>query len=141
MWGYLSEFWDAITEVGGYTVEWFESVGNAVAGAIGGLFENLIHHIYDLIYLTWWFVDALQDIFSILLTPITWILNFGRGFLYTAFKTPEELGLELGDIQAFGQSVFDLFEAIPYLNYIFLGAGAMLGVLFLGFLIKRLSTI
>jgi hypothetical protein len=141
MWGYLGEFWNAITGIGEYTIEWFQNIGNAVAGAIGGLFESLTHLIYDCFYLAWWFLDSLKDLFAILLTPITWAFNFGRGFFYTAFKTPEELGIEIGEIAHFGDEVFALFDAIPYVNYVFLGAGAGIGLLFLGFIIKKLSEV
>lgn len=141
MWGYLSEFWDAITEVGDYTIEWFESVGNAVAGAIGGLFENLVHHLYDFFYLIWWLADSLKELIGILLKPLIWIFQFGKGFLSVATKTAEELGLETGEIASFNQAVFNLFDEIPYINYIFAGAGAVLGILCLVFIIKKLSTI
>lgn len=40
--GFLTEFWDSIAEVvisgGTYTVDWFKSLGNAVAGAVGNIF-------------------------------------------------------------------------------------------------------
>jgi len=145
MWGYLSEFWNAITqqvvEAGVYTIDWFQSLGNAVAGAIGGLFSDLIHHIYDFFYVIYWLTDNLKNLFSILLKPLSWIFNFGKGFFYTAFKTPAELGLEIGEVGSFGSNVFEVFNAVPYVNYIFAGAGAVLGLVFLIFIVKKLSTI
>lgn len=138
MWGYLSEFWDSITEVGDYAVEWFESVGNAVAGAIGGLFDTLIHYIYDYIFLAWWFFENLANLFLILIRPLTWVFNFGRGFFSIGFKSAEQLGLETGDVAVFGDDVWLVYDAIPYLSYIFLGLGSIMGLMFLGFIIKKL---
>ncbi len=138
MWGYLAEFWNKITAVGDYAVEYFQSIGHAVAGAIGGLFQPLIHQFYDLFHLVWWFADNMAGLFSFLLTPLSWLFNFGKGFLNTAFKSVEELGIEKGDIAYFGAEIFAVFDAIPYVNYIFAGAGAMLGLLFLVFVFKRL---
>jgi len=141
MWGYLGEFWNAITQVGDYTIAWFQSVGNAVAGAVGSLFEDLIHHFYDIFYTIWWLLDALQDLFVIIFRPLTWVFNFGRGFFYTAFKTPAELGLDIGEVGHFGGNVIAVFNAIPYVNYIFAGVGGALAILFLAFMIKRLSQV
>lgn len=141
MWGYLTEFWGELAQVGDYTIAWFQGIGNAVAGAIGGLFEDLIHHIYDIFYTLWWLLDGLQNLFVIIFRPLTWAFNFGRGFFNVAFKTPEELGIEIGQVGSFGTNVFAFFNAIPYINYIFVGVGAGLGILFLAFIIKRLSSI
>lgn len=144
MWGYLSEFWNSITQVvveaGTYTIDWFESVGNAVAGAIGGLFEDLVHHLYDVFYSVQWLLDGLQNFFSIIFSPVVWALNFGKGFITTAFASPDELGLEIGEVGEISASVFAFFDAVPYFNYILVGAGACLGLFFLIVVIKKLST-
>lgn len=141
MWGYLSEFWGKIAQVGDYTIAWFQGIGNAVAGAIGGLFEDLIHHFYDILYSLQWFFEGLQNLFVIIFRPLTWIFNFGKGFFDTAFKTPAELGIEIGELGSFGTNVMSVFNAIPYANYIFAGVGAGLGIVFLVFIIKKLSSI
>lgn len=141
MWGYLAEFWDKLAVVGDYTVAWFQGIGNAVAGAVGSLFEDLIHHFYDIFYVIWWLLDGLQNLFVVIFRPLTWIFNFGKGFFDTAFKTPAELGIEIGSIGSFSSNVQAVFSAIPYANYIFAGVGAGLGILFLVFIIKRLSSI
>ena len=140
MWGYLTEFWGQIVQIGDYTVEWFQGIGNAVAGAIGGVFENLIHHLYDIFYIVQWFLTGLQDLFSILFKPLAWAFNFGKGLFETAFKTATELGLEEGQIGHFNQSVFDFLNVIPHFNIILLGVAGCLGILFLVFIVKKLST-
>ena len=141
MWGYLGEFWNAITGIGDYTIQWFQNIGNAVAGAVGSLFEDLIHHIYDIFYVIWWFLDSLKDLFSILLLPLTWAFNFGKGFFDTAFKTASELGLTIGPVASFKSSVMDFFNAIPHFNLIFVGVGSIIGIIFLVFIIKKLASI
>lgn len=144
MWGYLTEFWGSITQVvldaGTYTIAWFESVGNAVAGAIGGLFSDLIHHIYDLFYLWQWFMDGLKDLFSILMSPLVWAFSFGKGLIGSAFETAESLGLEIGEVAIFDANVFLVFDAIPYVNYIFAGVAGILAISFIVFIAKKLST-
>lgn len=144
-WGYLSEFWNSISSstvsAGEYTIGWFESVGNAVAGAIGGLFEDLTHHIYDIFYLIRWFLDGLTDLFSVIISPLTWGYNFTRGLFASAFQSAEDLGLETGEIEELGSNVSTFFETMPYAEYIFLGVSAMLGIVFLVFIIKTLKDI
>lgn len=141
MWGYLTEFWEKLVNVGDYTIAWFQGIGNAVAGAVGSLFEDLIHHIYDIFYTIWWLLEGLQNLFVVIFRPLTWAFNFGKGFFDTAFKTPGELGIEIGEVGSFGANVFKVFDAIPYFNYIFAGVGAGLGILFLAFIIKKLSAV
>jgi hypothetical protein len=141
MWGYLSEFWDKLVNVGEYTVEWFQGIGNAVAGALGAFFDDLIHNFYDIYYVIQWLLEGLQNLFAVIFRPLTWIFNFGKGFFDTAFKTPAELGIEVGPIGSFSSGVSAVFNAIPYANLIFGGVAAALGIVFLVFLIKKLSSI
>lgn len=145
VWGYLSEFWDSITEtvVGGitYTAVWFENIGNAVAGAIGGFFDDLIHHIYDLFYLVLWFFDNLQEMFSIAFTPLLWIFNFAKGFLSSATSSIEELGLEVNSFDLYTTDVNNFISAIPHFSLFVSGIGALLGIFFVIYIVKRASNI
>lgn len=138
VWGYLSEFWDAITqevvEAGVYTIGWFESVGNAVAGAIGSLFEDLIHNLYDVFYIVQYLLDNLQSLFDIVLTPLTWTFNFVRGFFVSAF---------IDDIPptitwVFPEEVIGVFNSIPYWEVFTFGIGASISILVLVFIFRRL---
>lgn len=141
MWGYLPEFWDLLVNVGDYTVEWFQGIGNAVAGALGNFFDDLIHNFYDIFYVIQWLLEGLENLFVIIFRPFTWIFNFGKGFFDTAFKTAAELGIEVGPIGSFSSGVSAVFNAIPHANLIFGGVAAALGIVFLVFLIKKLSSI
>lgn len=140
-WGYLGEFWNAITQVvvdaGTYTIEWFQSLGNAVAGAIGSLFEDLIHHIYDFFYIAQYILDNLGDLFAVIFTPLTWIFNFVRGFFISAFATPPPAEIEW----VFSDEIINFYQSIPYWNYLTFAIGGGIGILVLVFIFKRLSSI
>lgn len=141
IWGYLSEFWDKITDVivGGttYTIAWFEGIGNAVAGAIGSLFEDLIHHLYDFFYIAQYLVDNLGELFAIIFFPLTWIFNFVRGFFVSAFAPPVEPEISW----IFPEQILELFNAIPYWNILMFSLGAGISILLLVFVFKRIMSI
>lgn len=137
-WGFLAEFWNAITQVGDYTVEFFQSIGNAVAGAIGGLFEDLVHHIYDIFYIAEWFVDNLSDMFAIAFRPLTWIFNFVRGFFVSATGTIGDLGIELPEILVWTTNVKEVFETFPYLNLLITGIAGALGLLVVSSVLRKI---
>jgi hypothetical protein len=138
VWGYLNEFWNAISGVGDYTIEFFQSIGNAVAGAVGGLFEDLTHHIFDVFYFFGWLFDNLGILFGIIFKPLTWIFNFAKGFTTSAFATPESLNIQLGAIGHFSENVMAFFNVIPHFNLIFAGVGAGIGILMLAFITKKI---
>lgn len=138
MWGYLSEFWEAVLAVGDYTVEWFESVGNAVAGAIGGLFKDLTHHFYDIFYIVQWFLENLGDMLSVAFTPLTWIFNFVRGFLVSATSSLETLGIELPEMTLLTDNVETFFNSIPYFSLFLTGIGGILGIFVIIFIAKKI---
>lgn len=136
-WGYLSEFWDKITDVGDYTIAWFQGIGNAVAGAIGSLFEDLIHHIYDFFYIAQYLVDNLGELFEIIFTPLTWVFNFVKGFFISAFATPVEPTITW----VFSDEILSVFEAIPYWNIFTFAIGSGIAILMLVFVFRRLMAV
>lgn len=137
IWGYLSEFWDKLVEVGDYPVSWFQGIGNAVAGGVGALFEDLIHHIYDFFYIAQYLVDNLGSLFAIIFTPLTWVFNFVKGFFASAFSAPVEPTITW----TFSAQIVGVFEAIPYWNTLTFAMGAGLSILVLVFIFKRLTSI
>jgi hypothetical protein len=138
MWGYLAEFWEAIQEVGDYSIIWFQQVGNAVAGAIGGLFEDLVHHIYDLFYIAEWFLSNLSDMFLIAFKPLVWIFNYVKGFFASAGSTIAELGLELPEVEVLTDDVLSAFNSIPYFSLLITGIGGALALLVVAFIFKKI---
>jgi len=138
MWGYLSEFWNAITEVGDYTVAWFQSVGNAVAGAIGGLFEDLTHHFYDIFYIVQWFLENLGNMLSVAFTPLIWIFNFIKGFFVSATSSLEDLGLEIEEMDLMTDNLQTFFDSVPYFDLIMTGVAGILGIFVIMFIVKKI---
>lgn len=113
MWGWLSEFWDAINGVAlnawDFTVEWFQNVGNAVAGAIGGLFEYVIHYVNDAFVITGWLFYALKEFFLSLFLPLNCFVNFLKGFIASAIKTP----IVPENVYTFSGATMSIFQSIP----------------------------
>jgi hypothetical protein len=140
-WGYLSEFWNAITEVIDYPVEWFQSIGNAVAGAIGGLFEDLTHHFYDVFYFFNWLFDNLGSMIIVAFSPLNWVFNYIDGFLTSATSSLAELGIEVQEITVYSTNVHNFLDAIPYFNFIVNGVAGCLGIFFLIFIVKTIKDI
>jgi len=141
MWGYLSEFWGAVSQVGDYTVTWFQSLGNAVAGAIGGLLEDLTHHFYDIFYIAQWFLDNLGEMLATAFTPLTWIFNFVKGFFVSATMSLEELGIEVPEINLISDNVKAVFEIVPYMNLLLTAIAGVFGLMIVIFIVKRASRI
>ena len=141
MWGYLGEFWDEITQVGDYTVAWFQGIGNAVAGAIGGMFEDLTHHFYDIFYLVQWFLENLGGMLAIAFTPLIWIFNFVKGFFVSATSTLEELGIEIEETTLMTDNLQTFFDSVPYFNLILTGVSGLLGIFVIIFIVKKIISI
>lgn len=129
MWGYLSEFWDSVSGVAldawDYTADWFYQVGNAVAGAIGGLFDWLLHYLHDLFVFAGWLFTALKLFFTTLTMPLTYVYSFVKAFFLQAVKAPVEVSSEL----VFNSySTTYIFNAIPHWQTLsaFLGVAVLL---------------
>jgi hypothetical protein len=144
-WGYLTEFWDSVVEVviGGttYTVDWFQGIGNAVAGAIGGIFSDLTHHFYDIFYILEWALGNLGPILQTALAPLAWLFNFSSGFLTSATSTLENLNIETPTFSLSGVDLTTFFAGIPYFTIFTTGIWAILGILFAFYVIKKIAQI
>jgi hypothetical protein len=114
MWSYLGQFWDAIQEVGAYPVAFFQSVGNAVAGAIGGVFEWLVHYLNDAFIFFGWIFGILKEVISAFVSPLSYIFNFLKAFTTSAFSSPQTPALTY----SFNAETMSVFQAIPYWNVI-----------------------
>jgi len=131
VWEYLSQFWDSITSVGDYTVEWFQNVGNAIAGAIGGMFDFLLHNVSDFFVFLGWFFSNVGGIFTATIQPVQYVFNFLKSFLNNAFSTPVD-----NAIWSFPAGIKDLFATIPYWDIV----GTILGIsilIFSGFFVFK----
>jgi len=113
-WGYLSEFWDSVSSTTlnawEYTESWFYNIGNAVAGAVGALFEFVNHNLSDFFVFLGWFFSNLGYILNQLIAPIKYILTFSKFFFVGALDDPATTT----EIWNFSTSTISVFEAIPY---------------------------
>jgi len=134
-WGFLSEFWDAISEktieAWHFTADWFQQIGLAVAGAIGNFFDYLIHSTSDFFVFISWIFTSIKELISAVLLPISYIVNFLSGFISSATKEPVSPEASY----TFSTSTMSIFQSIPYwdtLSYIIgvsiliIGAGAII---------------
>lgn len=128
MWGFLSEFWDAIQEVviagGIYTIDFFQSIGNAVAGALGGAFDWLLHYINDFFIFAGWVLTQVKTLFIIFTAPLSYFYSFLKGFWGEVSGPPVEMPSVLN---VYSTSTLQILDAIPYWDTM----TAMLGVLVL----------
>jgi len=63
---YLAEFWDSIAAATEGTVEWFQSLGNAVAGAMGSLLTFLLQPFLDLVMVFTYYFHQIYILISAL---------------------------------------------------------------------------
>jgi len=125
VWGYLTEFWNSITQVGTYTIEWFQNIGNAVAGAIGNLFEFINHSLSDIFVYGGWFFSSLGVLFQKFWLPINYIFNFIKAFVGKAIATPTDQ-----NIWAFSEEVKAIFQQIPYWSTLSMVLGICILIIF-----------
>lgn len=115
MWGYLQEFWGAVSGVvinaWDFTAEYFQSIGNAVAGAVGGLFDWLLHYGNDFFVFLGWLISGIGHIFVIFTAPLSYIFTFLKSFWLNAAKPPVEIAAALN---ASSTSAAAIFSLIPY---------------------------
>jgi hypothetical protein len=129
MWGFLTEFWGAITEVvvGGatYTVSFFQSIGNAVAGAVMGAFDWFLHFGFDTYTFIRWVADSFSQLFVFLTSPLSYFYQFLKAFFLNITKPPIEIA---GGITQYATSTQSIFQAIPYWDTmtLILGIGLLL---------------
>jgi uncharacterized membrane protein len=123
MWGYLDEFWGSITDVGSTTIAWFQNVGNAVAGAIGNLFESTLHYINDTWVFLGWIFSVIGQLVSLFLLPLNFIFQFLKGFLSSAFATPTDYSF------TWSSEILAVFNHIPLWSTMSLVLGVCLSIL------------
>jgi len=138
VWSYLSQFWDSITEIvvtsGTYTVSWFQSIGNAVAGAIGSMFDNVFHLMLDVLTALGFYINILFNFFKALIVPFDYFFHYlisCISVLFSPLTYTSDLNYEMPS------KVLEFFNAIPYWSFFSYSIGAI--VLFLvGYKIIRL---
>lgn len=138
IWSYLSQFWDQVSSVivtsGEYTVAWFQSLGNAVAGAVGSVFDGVFHVLLDIMFSVSYVVDIFMKFFRALIKPIDYFVNYLWSGLSSLFA-PLDYDPELTNLLPV--EIADLFNNIPYWSFFTWTLGAVL-LFFVGYKIYRL---
>ena len=133
VWGYLSQFWDSITgavastteNIISYPVEFFQNIGNAVAGAVGSIFDSFFHTFADITYFFAWSFEMIGIIFNKLSLPFSFIYHFVLNIFSYGFATPGPAELTY----SFSTSTLSVFNAIPYWSTISLVLGIGITIL------------
>lgn len=92
--GYLSEFWSAVTSATADTAEWFQSLGNAVAGALGNLLFYPLQVIVDFGLAIAYLFSRLFDIIAYLMAPFIYFFGFliaAINALFTTITPPDSV--------------------------------------------------
>ena len=131
MWGFLGEFWDAITDVGEYTIEFFQNIGRAVAGAIGNLFDFALHFFNDGVVFFGWIGSILKEIVLTFVMPLSYVFAFMKALLVSAFATPVDYTGYSWDA-----GILAVFSAIPLWTTLIAVIGIALAVLVLFFVLR-----
>lgn len=141
MWSYLTQFWDSVStttlNAWEYTTDWFQNIGNAVAGAIGGLFDFAIHSFNDLIVFIGWIGSILKEIVITFLLPLQYIFTFLRSFIVNSWRTPVEPELSY----TWNADILTTLGSIPYFSTLTQVVALCLGVLVIGFILKYLTQV
>jgi len=127
--GYLAEFWNSITDavVGGttYTIQFFQQIGNAVAGAVGNVFLDTLHAGYDFLFGLGWFIDAIVQLIVQLFKPLVFISDLLVKVIQALITAPPIENLYTVNFQALGFiqgfPLWSTLTAILYALILFIG--------------------
>lgn len=115
IWDYLSQFWNSIAEVvvtsGTYTVEWFQSLGNAVAGAVGSMFDGIFHIILDFMTAFGFYISIFFNFFKSLIRPFDYFFSYISSGISSIFS-PVTYNPDLNWV--IPENILSIFQAIPY---------------------------
>lgn len=104
MFDYLSQFWNAIVSVvvGGatYGIDFFQQIGNAVAGAIGLVILLPLRYVVEFFLAIGWIISNLISILGMLLSPISYLFIFLKVFIQAILTTPASSNLFTVNAQA-----------------------------------------
>jgi hypothetical protein len=136
VWDYFSQFWNSIVSVGHYSIEFFQNIGIAVAGALGSFFDVIFQSINDVFVIVVWLAVVLKTIFLALISPVSYFFNIIRWFFATAFQTPQAPEINY----VFSPEILEVFDTIPYWQTLSIILGAIIlmmgGVAVLKLLLK-----
>lgn len=120
---YFTQLWNKITAVAEYPIEFFQSIGDAVGGAIGGFFTELIHVINDLGIFFLYLFQVAKSVFLIIINPLIYLVTLIYTFIINLFEFEftYEQPIEIS------QTAQDILEMIPYWSTL----SSVIGAIFL----------
>ena len=97
--------------------------------------DLLFHSFFDVFYSLQYILSNILEIFKIIITPLTFAFNFVKGFFDGIATPPPE---EIID-WTFSTEIWGVLETIPYFTIFIASIGAGLGMLFLAYLLNKLT--
>lgn len=92
-------------------MDWFQSIGNAVAGGVGAIFDAVFHIILDGFTAVGYIVNIFFIFFKGLIRPFEYFFNYlssGMSSLFSPMTYTSDLSYQLPT------NIIEVFEAIPY---------------------------
>ena len=83
---YFTQLWNKITAVADYPIAFFQNIGDAVGGAIGGFFTEIIHMISDAGIFFLFLFQIAKSIFLVILNPLIYLLTLIYTFISNLFN-------------------------------------------------------
>jgi len=112
--GYLSQFWNSVTSATTDTVAWFQSVGNAVAGALGNLVLIPFRGLFEVILALGWTIVQIVHLVGVIFSPIVFLGIYLYKVSVSFFFTPVTTNLFTLDT-----SVMTFITAFPLMAIMF----------------------
>lgn len=112
----FAEFWNNITAQTANTVEWFQSIGYAVAGALGNFLYIPFREIIGFIAALGYILYVIAQFIGIILQPIYSLVTFLTGFIIAVGQNYNVAasGWDLATVPA-----INFFLSIPgYTNFV-----------------------
>ena len=114
-------FLDLITPATEFSVEFFESIGQAVAGYLGGFFEPIFHSLLDFFISLIYFGQYVFAILASLFAPVLYVFNFLKGLVYEVTSP-----VVYNNSIEFSANVLALYDSVPMFSDLMIVLGGIL---------------
>ena len=130
---YFTQLWNRITAVAEYPIDFFQNIGDAVGGAIGHFFTELIHLFTDAGVFFLFSFQIAKSIFLVILNPLIYLLNLIYTFISELFNFDftYEPAIEISD------TAMEILNFIPYWSVLSTNIGAIF-LMLIGFRIFKI---
>jgi len=130
---YFTQLWNKITAVAEYPIDFFQNIGDAVGGAIGNFFAELIHLFTDIGIFFLYLFQIAKSIFLVILNPLIYLLTLIYTFISNlfAFDFTYEPAIEIST------NAQEILNFIPYWSVLSTIIGAIF-LMLIGFRIFKI---